>query len=133
MSEWNLTAADHGIPLTEMAHTQLVKQMAESVRGDLAMAYGGYSRITEKEIAEAIKGRYENGNDPFLRCRFVVEVLTEALNQEEERWEALTETTIKAEYWYACRTVCEFEFGIWLEGRIKPRPVGVVRAPAIVD
>ena len=128
MSEWDLTTVDNGLTLTA-----LVKQMAEGVRGDLAMAYGGYSRITEKHISDALKGRYENGNDPFRRCTFVKEVLTEALNQEEERWEALTETTIRAEYWYACRTVCEFEFALWLEGRIKPRPVGVVRAPAIVD
>ena len=115
-----------------MENLELVIKMAEEIRGDLATAFGGFSQFTEEEIITALKGRYNNGNEPFYRCEFATEVLIECLNQEEERWEGLTETPERAEYWYAKRKVITYEFQRWLEQQ-NQKKVGVRISAPIPD
>lgn len=102
-----------------------INQMAEELRNDLAKAYGGFCNISEKEIVEALKGRFVNGSGLFFRCTFAEKVLEAALDQQESRWETLVDFTgdhpETAVYWYARRDIVKYEFAKWLEEQRRPK------------
>lgn len=108
-------------------------QLATKIRESLADAFGGFSQFEAKDIVRCVIGHMNNSCLRFEALEVSLEVLKEALFQEEERWEALTETPEREIIWRGeCETGRQEVIRFFHSNRTGARS-STYRAPAIVD
>lgn len=108
-------------------------QLATKIRESLADAFGGFSQFEAKDITRCVIGHMNNSLLRGMPLEVSLEVLKEALCQEEERWEALTETPEREVIWRGdCESARQEVLRFFHSNRTGARS-STYRAPAIVD
>jgi hypothetical protein len=113
---------------------------ASEIRGNLALAFGGYSQFGTEDVIKAVCGHVRNGTLLRREKSVAISVVAAALLQEEERWEGTGPPTPTSEEWPTILLEAERIVGeCWEQQRGNQgargygAPKGAVRAPAIVD